>query len=90
MTLCNVVVGYQRFGGPYCLHLQGEVKMMAEWSSETFKVVFWVVMPCSAMVGYQRFRGPYCLHLEGEVKMKAEFHDVTTQQTIIWFKILLL
>jgi hypothetical protein len=25
MTLCSVVVGYQRFGGPCCLHLQGEV-----------------------------------------------------------------
>jgi hypothetical protein len=24
VTLCSVVVGYQRFGGPCCLHLQGE------------------------------------------------------------------
>jgi hypothetical protein len=24
MTPCNVVVGYQRFGGPWCLHLQSE------------------------------------------------------------------
>jgi len=24
-TPCNVVVGHQRFGGPCCLHLQGEV-----------------------------------------------------------------
>jgi hypothetical protein len=24
VTTCNVVVGYQRFGGPFCLHLQGE------------------------------------------------------------------
>jgi hypothetical protein len=23
---CNVVVGYQQFGGPFCLHLQGEAK----------------------------------------------------------------
>jgi len=22
---CSIVVGYQRFGGPCCLHLQGEV-----------------------------------------------------------------
>jgi len=22
---CSVMVGYQRFGGPCCLHLQGEV-----------------------------------------------------------------
>jgi hypothetical protein len=25
MTLCSDVVGYQRFGGPWCLHLLGEV-----------------------------------------------------------------
>jgi hypothetical protein len=24
MTLCSVVVGYQRFGGPNCFHLQGK------------------------------------------------------------------
>jgi hypothetical protein len=29
------VVGYQRFGGPCCLHLQGDMKMDATWSSET-------------------------------------------------------
>jgi hypothetical protein len=26
VTPCNVAVGYQRFEGPCCLHLQGEVK----------------------------------------------------------------
>jgi hypothetical protein len=26
MTPCNVVIGDQRFGGPWCLHLQGEVE----------------------------------------------------------------
>jgi hypothetical protein len=35
MTPCSYVVGYQRFGGPCCLHVQGEVKMEAAWSSET-------------------------------------------------------
>jgi len=25
-TPCSVVVGYQRFGGPCCLYLQGEVQ----------------------------------------------------------------
>jgi hypothetical protein len=36
MTQCSVVVGYQRFGGPCCLHLEGEVlKMEAAWTSET-------------------------------------------------------
>jgi hypothetical protein len=29
---CSVVVGYQRFRGSCCLHLQGEV---TAWSSET-------------------------------------------------------
>jgi hypothetical protein len=24
VTLYSVVVGFQRFGGPFCLHLQGE------------------------------------------------------------------
>jgi len=24
MTLCSVMVGHQRFGGPCCLHLQGD------------------------------------------------------------------
>jgi len=24
VTTCNVVVGYQRFGGPFFLHLQGD------------------------------------------------------------------
>jgi hypothetical protein len=35
VTPCNVVVGYQRFRGPCCLQLQGEVKMEAPWGSET-------------------------------------------------------
>jgi len=26
VTPCSVLVGYQRFRGPCCLHLQGEVK----------------------------------------------------------------
>jgi len=29
------MAGYQRFGGPYCLHLQSEVKMEAAVSPET-------------------------------------------------------
>jgi hypothetical protein len=35
VTLCSDVVGYQRFVAPCFLHLQGEVKMEAAWSSET-------------------------------------------------------
>jgi hypothetical protein len=30
VTPCSVVVGYQRFGGPYCLYLQGEVADVGE------------------------------------------------------------
>jgi len=34
VTLCSDVVGYQQFGGPCCLDLQGELK--AAKSSETW------------------------------------------------------
>jgi hypothetical protein len=50
VTPCSIVVGYQHFRGPCCLHLQVEV--------------FWVVTPCSVVVGYQGFRGP-CCHFTG-------------------------
>jgi len=29
VTSCSVVVGNQRFGGPYCLHLQDEGSKLA-------------------------------------------------------------
>jgi len=58
VTPCSIVVGYQRFGGPCCLHLQGEVS--GSWI-EIQVEVFWVVTPCCVVVGYQRFRGPCCL-----------------------------
>jgi hypothetical protein len=33
---CSVTVGYQRFRGPCCLHLQGELQTMEEaWTFET-------------------------------------------------------
>jgi hypothetical protein len=47
LTPCSVVVGYQRFRGPCCIHLQGDVagmeenagdfplKMEAAWISKT-------------------------------------------------------
>jgi len=34
-TPCSILVGYRRFRGPCCLHLQGEMKMEAAWTSET-------------------------------------------------------
>jgi len=35
VTPRSVLVGYQRFGGPCYIHLQGEVKMEATVSSVT-------------------------------------------------------
>jgi hypothetical protein len=55
---CNVGVGYQRFRGPCCLHLQGKLSMMMIQVK-----VFWVVTLCSVVVAYQRFGGPCCNHL---------------------------
>jgi hypothetical protein len=59
-TPCSVVVGYQRFGGPCCLHLQGDV--IEAWI-EIYVKIFWVMTPYSYVVGYQSFGGPCCLHL---------------------------
>jgi hypothetical protein len=50
---CSVVVGYYRFRGPWCLHLQVEI--------------FWVVTACTVVIGYYLFRGPCCLYLQVEV-----------------------
>jgi hypothetical protein len=52
MTPCSDVVGYRRFGGPYCLYLQGEVN--GAWT-EIQDLVFWVMTPCSDVIGYRRF-----------------------------------
>jgi hypothetical protein len=69
VTPCSVVVGYQRFGGPYCLHLQGDKLLY-------FQVMaFWVVTPCSVAVTYQRLRGLCCLHLHGETLVS--YHNTT-------------
>jgi hypothetical protein len=50
LTASSYVVGYQRFGGLCCLHLQGEVT--EEWI-EVQIVVFWVMTPCSYVVIYK-------------------------------------
>jgi hypothetical protein len=63
MTPCNDVVGRQRFGGPCCFHLQGEV---SEAWIETQVMLFWVMTSCNDVVGYQRFGGPCCFQLQGE------------------------
>jgi hypothetical protein len=52
MTPCSDVVGYRRFGGPYCLHLQGEFS--GAWVE--IQVKFLCVMTlCSDVVGYPSF-----------------------------------
>jgi len=66
MTLCSVVVGYQRFRELCCLHLQGGVS--GAWI-EIQVIVFWVMTPCSDVLGYQHCRGPCCLHLLSEGSM---------------------
>jgi hypothetical protein len=60
----------QRFGGPCCFHLQGDmngarntVQQNKQFSSRSFRVV----TPCSDVVGYQRFGGPCCFHLQGDM-----------------------
>jgi len=38
LMLCSVVVGYQHFGGPCCLHFQGEeMEMVRARSSKTLE-----------------------------------------------------
>jgi hypothetical protein len=46
---CGVVVGYQYFGGPWCLHLQGEV-IFGFHRVKIQVVVFWLVMPCDVVL----------------------------------------
>jgi hypothetical protein len=67
VTPCGVLVAYKRFGGPWCLHLQGEV-----WRC---------VVLCYVMVGYQRFRGPCCVHLEGIKYQKTSTWIFTAPKT---------
>jgi hypothetical protein len=74
----SVVVGYQHFGRPYCLHLV---------------VVLWVVAPSSVVVGYQHFGGPYCLHLAVvlwvvmlcSVVGHTEIGAVLTSETLVFY-----
>jgi len=49
------VIGFHRFGGLCCVHLQGEVN--GAWI-EIQVAVFLVMTPCSDAVVYQRFGGP--------------------------------
>jgi hypothetical protein len=69
MTPCSDVVGYQRFGGPCSLHLQGEMS----WAWIKIQVeIFWAMTPRSDVVGYQRFGGPCHHHLQGEAAGMTE------------------
>jgi hypothetical protein len=47
VTPCSVVAGYQRFGGPRCLYLQGEVSSRGLLGCDAVY---------SVVVGYQRRR----------------------------------
>jgi len=79
-TPCHDVVGYQRFGGTCCLHLQGEVN---NTSVPLKVVVFWFVTACSDVVGYHRFGGLCCLRLQGEVNM----HAACSTETLVTYYI---
>jgi len=50
-TPCSVVVGYQSFGAPCCLHLQSEHSAAYEFDAfTTVKIqveIYWVVTPCN-------------------------------------------
>jgi hypothetical protein len=69
VTPCSDVVGHQRFGGPYCLHLQVVTPCSNAAGYQRFGELYClhlqVVTPCRDVVGYQRFGGPYRLHLQG-------------------------
>jgi len=45
VTPCSVMVGYKRFGGPCCVHLQGE-----SFTAVMFEVeIFCLVTSCSGL-----------------------------------------
>jgi len=44
MTPCSDVVGYQRFEGPCCLHLQGEVNSVHILTPYFFKTQFNIIL----------------------------------------------
>jgi hypothetical protein len=62
------VVEYQRFGGPYCLHLQVMMQCNDVVRYQRFGGPYClhlhVVMQCSDVVEHQRFGAPCCLHLQ--------------------------
>jgi hypothetical protein len=59
VTPCSIVVGYQSFRGPCCLHPQVVTPCNAVVGCQRFKEPYClhpqVVTPCSIVVGYQRF-----------------------------------
>jgi hypothetical protein len=75
---CSDVVGYQRFGQSYCLHLQVVTPCSDVVGYQRFGqsscLHLQVVTPCSDVVGYQRFGQSYCLHLHFQdvVKVKVK------------------
>jgi hypothetical protein len=83
------VVGYQRFRGPSCLHLQCSVVV----GYHHFRGSCCLHLQCSVMVGYHHFRGPCCLHLQCSVVVGyqrfrspenlATFHTTTNSVSIV-------
>jgi hypothetical protein len=62
VTPCSVVVGYQRFRGPCCLHLWVVTPSSVMVGYQRFRgpgyLHIWVVTLCSVVVGHQSFRDP--------------------------------
>jgi hypothetical protein len=68
VNLCSEVVGYQRFGGSYVLHLQ-VLTLCNDVGYQSFGgpcvLHLQVLTLCSDVVGYQSFGIPCFLHLAG-------------------------
>jgi hypothetical protein len=96
VTLCSSGEVYWRFGGTYCLHLQGQrVSKYGNWkeaSSEekpfTTEIMkspmFWDVTLCSSVKVHWRFGGTYCLHLQGRrVSQAVNWKERSRKQRLL-------
>jgi len=53
VILCSVAVGYQRFGGPYCLHLVG-YRRFGGLAAFNFRVMMEAAGSSETLVSYHR------------------------------------